>query len=218
VLKLIIRLARPLIVLFVCAVGIIGARPYTPPAAMLDVLPNINCEAPCVLGIRPGFTDAETAMHLLEAHPLVGNLSHTAFADGSGGAIEWYWVNDSPEIVSSTSEAEVFYDGQGVIQRMIIPLQVPLAPVRLALGRPETRSYDVQIIRMNTRYPSLVYFYDSYTDGAVHVRYGAVCPIQRQLELFDAAVWLHVAAPDVELHVSTDPWRPGQNRVGRCTF
>ncbi|MDX1990950.1 MAG: hypothetical protein SF029_01085 [bacterium] len=58
-----------------------------------------NCEAPCLMGIRPGMTTMDEALALLEAHEWVGEIEPPSH-DGLVRA-QWSWSGRQPRVIDS---------------------------------------------------------------------------------------------------------------------
>lgn len=98
------------------------------------LLPTADCQAPCLLGLKPGVTSGEEAATILAGHPWVRDDITPLAGDG---VLRWKWNGQQPAIFGhggGYGEVEI-RDGRVALIRILTP--VPFAEFWILLGRPD---------------------------------------------------------------------------------
>jgi len=95
-----------IVTISLCAtiVRIVGAGNRTPFSALFSNADGTPCERPCMLGLRPGFTNFYAADYLLTQHPFIRGRFHR-YADRTS--------RDLVEYVTTNLRIAISKDGQG---------------------------------------------------------------------------------------------------------
>ena len=152
-----VRLALLLTLAFVLPV--LAIRAQMAAAGPLDWLFTSapNCAAPCFLGVRPQETDIAEAVQRLQANAAVQGV--TVDVRNGRPFIAWNWLAETSE-----DRAFAFTVREDVVDWLILPEQVTLGDVRLALGEPQRIT-----VTANTLYTPRVAYVLEYPSRALHI-------------------------------------------------
>ncbi len=112
------------------------ALPYQHPDGFSGILGDNTCDTPCVLGVQPGVTTVQEALRILNAHPMVGRVTHDMRRTGRAGEVWWDWHPDYDTLKASGLNV-MWHEADGVIRGVSIPTTVPLHEYRVLLGVPD---------------------------------------------------------------------------------
>ena len=127
---LVLRVACPLSLVFIAAVGLIRVRPYENENVRGFLLPPEGCPAPCFLGVRPGVTPGVDAIQILEAQDWIERVVRSAdFYDLT-------WSDARPDFVDTTAMNYLFVPTQ-LVGWIRLDTRLRLGDVLLTLGPPE---------------------------------------------------------------------------------
>jgi hypothetical protein len=137
------RLARITImcaVVWLGALGIIRARPYTDHAAQglfdtADCPPNPDAadgRYPCFMGILVGVTMRDEAMAVLQGHPWVRDVYE------SGTVISWSWSGQQPDLIDAGQDGLISLSMSGRTRQMRILTRLEFGDVWLSQGAPDS--------------------------------------------------------------------------------
>jgi hypothetical protein len=159
------------IVLF-AAISAIHMLPFDPADLRAILTPPDGCPTPCFIGIRPGVTNRDEALAILQSHGWAQKISQP------NKYLYWYWRTHQPRFFSSQSEGAIHlsYDDRGqespIVQSVIINTNIPIGYIYLLLG-PNTNVYSGVIM---DRVAVSIFYFDRY------IKVSAVlsCPITYQ--------------------------------------
>lgn len=150
-------IARAALILTLALTGcilLISAAPLPVTALHMLLTPPQGCDAPCFLGVQPGYS-AEQAITHLEQYPAISNIH--LYQSFTGPVLSYQW----------NGLAQGFSLNQGRVVEPLLPLNSLLGDVWLALGQPDNiqalAGYDSQ------RHATLVFRYHA-VDLALFVR------------------------------------------------
>jgi hypothetical protein len=165
------RIAAVIVTLTLTTVGLASLQPYTNDDGLEDILPDLACDPPCVMGIQPGVTSAAEALALLDAHPLVAAIVQPEYA-GEMMVAEWTWTTQVPALAQAGPSYLVF-DFSGRVGAVRINTQVQPAQFHLHYGAP-THAHGGFVE------DDLVHVVESYRGGHFNVYYVFVCANQQR--------------------------------------
>ena len=173
-----------LTLLFVLAISMIRAQPYTPGQLETFLTPPAGCQAPCFLGVRPNQTTIEQALAILRANDQISQVHVDNTYNGQ--VIYWRWQSDS-----STFRRYAFHVQDNIVTRPIIPPNVTLGELHLVLGEPHTVT--AAITNEYMRQPAFVF---EYASGMYVFVKSPVCENNQQaywqLKLQSASTYNHL--------------------------
>ena len=134
-----LRLALLPVLLLTAALLLIHAQSYDDRELRQALLPE-DCPAPCFMGIRPGVTNGEDAVKLLQANDWVGEIDN-GVSDNQEGFIRWDWSDQKPSWISENTKGKIWITGQRV-DTITIYSDFLLGETQLGLGIPEGELVD----------------------------------------------------------------------------
>ena len=137
---------------------LIHAQPYSD-HGIHEILVPEGCPAPCFMGIRPGITNADEAIRILQASDWVKQVDDHSLRNI--GLVTWQWSNKKPYGFAGDSGFAIRRD---FVDTLILRTDYPLGELRLALGLP---SFEI-IGRSQTQNIAHASYWGSYN------RYGLV--------------------------------------------
>lgn len=123
--------------LLISAVLVGGVRLAAYDAAYFDEVraffaSSPDCEAPCFMGVRPGFTDPDEIARLLLTHPWVSRVDLAEIAPGHL-RVHWDWSGQQPDFVREGGFTQM---QRSVLEHIVIPSEISLGEVWLLYGAP----------------------------------------------------------------------------------
>ncbi len=128
------RIGVVLAAVILAAVGAFHLMPYTNDDGLEDLLPDLSCDPPCVMGIQPGVTSAAEALALLEAHPMVDSIVQPDYA-GEMMVAQWTWSAQVPALAQA-EPSYLLYDFSGRVGAVRVNTQLAPALFWLTFGPP----------------------------------------------------------------------------------
>jgi hypothetical protein len=181
--SLLLRPALGFTALFALFVLLIRAQPYDDSDLRSLLTPPEDCLAPCFLGIRPGVTDAEDALILLESHPWVahvegaqaGTRRNALVAPGyTAPVVHWTWSDQRPAWLTLGRNGELWL-ADGKVRASGVAASFRLGDLRLTFG-PPARSSLAAFTSANGDFWSYRGWYDGQ---GVWVAASGLCPLHR---------------------------------------
>jgi hypothetical protein len=170
-----------LTMIFAPPILLIRALPYDDRA--IHVVSQQNCSAPCFMGIRPGTTTMEGAVHILAAHDWVASstddfpaLVREAIFFGAAvprTIIDWRWSEGVPEWIDGTQDGAMLVENREVLD-LIIQTRLSLGEIILALGNPDASWF----VASNTSSGRRFEYSAWYASDGMLVTTEAWCPMQ----------------------------------------
>ncbi len=139
--RLLIVPAVLLTALLTAPVLLVRALPVTDTIVQGFFIPAEDCEALCLLGLRPGLTTVGEALNSLRAHQWVASAELNATGRGYGD-IKWQWSGQQPAFINPDVPGRVtFYWDQDeeVNRRRLVDMPIEMVSVHTTL-----RIHDVQ--------------------------------------------------------------------------
>ncbi len=165
---LILKLVATLSAILAACIGVIRAQPYTD-GELSTLLRSDECAAPCFMGIRPGETDTQEAVFLLERHPWVEKVTqHIWFGGPATSLYSWSWSGQQPAFIDASVPG--VFSTQGNI------IDVVQVPTTIALG--EFWLHDRPQQGMIANEPGELSYTAIYLDGALEVQTVLFCPLR----------------------------------------
>ncbi len=133
-----LKVGCTLLVSFAALVGIIRSQPESDSDLSTFLALSERCRTPCLLGLNPGYTHADAAVHVLEQNPWVRDL-HSYASDGDGtGELVWNWNPSVPTVINADfpGRARIL---NGVITSIAVETHSQVGDWVLALGFAATR-------------------------------------------------------------------------------
>jgi hypothetical protein len=153
--------------LLVALVGLIRAQP--PDDANLQSFLSLDaCALPCFMGIRPGLTNTQEAIRLLEQHEWVEKVTHHIWFGGPNrSTYSWSWSGFQPALLNYTAPG-VFTTNGNIVDMLQVSTMISLGDFWL-LGQPE-RS-------LLAHEPGQLTYRAIYLNGALQIETTPVCPL-----------------------------------------
>jgi hypothetical protein len=127
-----LKLALFLTVLFAAAVSLIHAQPYDDSGLRALLTPPDGCPAPCFMGIQPGLTRTDEAIHLLEAHEWVESVEQP-----NPLTLLWTWSGSQPALIDTLLPGQALVSTrEDVIARLSLRTTIPTGQLEVLWGRP----------------------------------------------------------------------------------
>jgi hypothetical protein len=152
-----VRLALLLTLAFVLPVLAIRVQPAAAGPLNWLFMPMPDCDAPCFLGVRPHESDISEAVARLKAHAAVRGVD--VRVSNGRPFIAWNWL-----AATSEDRAFAFTVNEDIVDWLILPEQVRLGDLRLALGEPQRITATA-----NSPYAPRVAFVFEYPARALHI-------------------------------------------------
>ncbi|MEO0561880.1 MAG: hypothetical protein AAF125_07195 [Chloroflexota bacterium] len=198
VVRVLLRVIWVPFVLLMATVVVIRAQPYTPPSE-LALLQTDGCAPPCIMGIVPGETTREQALHLLEENPIVDGV-YLMTDVPRRGILKWSWANWKSGSGLPRVGGSVAFDEDDVVSYVQVPLRLSLAEMRLAYGSPQARYYDASATRLQGVWVTV---FDAYPDTYT-VSYRHLCGEAQQGMRTLRPTWDYPSVQVLSIHPSGD--------------
>jgi hypothetical protein len=165
---LILKLVATLTALLAACIGLIRAQPYDDDE-LTAFLHTKDCATPCFMGIRPGETNTQQAVALLERHPWVEKVTqHIWFGGPATSLYSWSWSGQQPALIDA-SVPGVFSTRNNIIDVLQVPTTISLGDFWLH-DRPERG--------MIANEPGELSYTAIYQNGALEVQTVLFCPLR----------------------------------------
>jgi hypothetical protein len=125
-----VRFASPILAVFFAVMLFIRAQPYDDHDLRALLMPD-DCEMPCFMGIRPGVTTVDEAMHILEASGWVKEINSQKYS--SSTVFHWTWNGHRPQIIDEVGPGSVSAKG-GTITSLTIRTTMRLGDILMNYG------------------------------------------------------------------------------------
>lgn len=166
--RLLLKSALTLLVLFAVLAGFIRAQPYKD-GELNAFLFEGDCALPCFMGIRPGVTTTQEAVRLLEQHPWVEKVTqHIWFGGPATSLYSWSWNGQQPALINASAPG-VFSTQGNIIDVLQVPTAISLGEFWL-LSRPQQGMIATE--------PGELSYTAIYLDGALEVQTVLFCPLR----------------------------------------
>jgi hypothetical protein len=141
--EIILRLAGSLTLLLIALILLIRAQPYDGSSVRDALLPQ-GCASPCFMGLRPGVTTLDEAVHFFEQRPRVHFVLQkpVAYNVGDHTAV-MYWREDGSEMNGSLN-----FEDETLVELTVQGLE--LHEIWLALGEPDSGAMATELIYMES--------------------------------------------------------------------
>jgi hypothetical protein len=161
-------MALTVFLLLVALVGLIRAQP-SGDDALQGLLSEDACSLPCFMGIRPGLTNTQEAVRLLEGHEWVESVTqHIWFGGPNRSLYSWSWSGLQPAFVNDALPG-VFSTRDNIVAVLQVPTTIALGDFWL-LNRPQHS--------LIAREPGRLSYRAIYLGGALQIETMLVCPLK----------------------------------------
>jgi hypothetical protein len=165
---LILKLVVTLSTILAACIGVIRAQPYADDE-LSAFLRSGDCAAPCFMGIRPGETDTQEAVFLLEHHAWVDKVTqHIWFSGPASSLYSWSWSGQQPALIDASAPG-VFSTQGNIIDVLQVPTTIALGDFWLH-DRPQQG--------MIADEPGELSYTAIYMDGTLEVQTVLFCPLR----------------------------------------
>ena len=134
-----VRVVQLSFLLLTAILLVIHAQPFDDHEVRQALLPD-DCPAPCFLGIRPGMTNGEDAVTLLQASRWVGEIDD-GVSGNQQGFIRWDWSDQKPAWINGSTQGKIWATQKRVVT-IIVYGAFQLGNTRLSLGSPDQEVID----------------------------------------------------------------------------
>lgn len=122
--------------LFALFIGVLRAHSYDASALRAFLTPPDDCPMPCWQGIRPGVTNINDALHILEAHPWISEIQHPEIPYDK--RTYWNWNAEPSGVINNAVRGHGLPDWDNNAWSSIeISTVVPMGDFVLTLGKPD---------------------------------------------------------------------------------
>ena len=165
---LLLKMALTLFLLIVVLVGFTRAQP-SDDDRLQGFLALDDCALPCFMGIRPGLTNTQDAILLLEQHDWVEKVTQHIWFSGPGSSLySWSWSGLQPAFVNSAAPG-VFSTEGNMVAVLQVPTTISLGDFWL-LNQPQHS--------MIAREPGQLSYKATYLGGALEIETVLACPLR----------------------------------------
>lgn len=187
------------LLLFTVALLVIHAQPYDDHELRELLLPK-GCPAPCFMGIRPGLTNKNDALQILEATGWMERSEYIQERD----VIRITWKQNSPAwLVSNGASGSAFlWLTNGIVNQLSLETNLMIGDIQLSEGQPNYR----QISLMNSGTGSYLFYTAVYPAKRVMITVTRDCATQKTNLNYLDKVFLNFAP------INTDAMFPPTDR------
>jgi hypothetical protein len=166
------RLVLIPLILFTTALLLIHAQPYDD-HELRDLLLPEGCPAPCFIGIRPGITNKNDALQILDATGWMERSEYIKERD----VIRITWKRTSPAwLVNDRASGSAFlWLTNGIVNQVSLETNLMIGDIQLSEGQPGYR----QISLMNSGTGYYLFYTAVYPDKRVMISVTRDCATQK---------------------------------------
>ena len=160
--RLILRLALPPFLFLSASLFFIRAQPYDGRAVRTFLLPE-DCTIPCFMGIRPGETTPQQALHQLRSTDLIRYVGISESLE----TVAWFWNEKHSTLMDDTQIPALFYD-RDEVSSISLYTRIRLGDLLLELERTGNHRVAIrQTVPYNSYNVDLYYFGKGYVLNAI---------------------------------------------------